>query len=80
MNSELDAGLATETATSAESQPSGASGQTSQIGDPDLNALLAALEHQRISALAYFFWEQRGCPCGSPEEDWYRAEQEIRNG
>jgi hypothetical protein len=27
-----------------------------------------------IAELAYGFWEERGCPEGSPEEDWYRAE------
>jgi hypothetical protein len=25
---------------------------------------------------AYEFWQQRGCPHGSPEIDWYRAERE----
>ena len=28
-----------------------------------------------IARLAYVLWEQRGCPEGSPEEDWLRAEQ-----
>jgi Protein of unknown function (DUF2934) len=32
---------------------------------------------QEIAALAYEFWQARGCPEGTPEEDWYRAEQEI---
>ena len=27
--------------------------------------------------LAYHFWEERGCPEGSPEEDWYKAEVTI---
>ena len=45
---------------------------------PDLNSLLAALEHERISALAYLYWQQRGCPEGSPDEDWLVAEQHIR--
>jgi hydroxyethylthiazole kinase-like sugar kinase family protein len=30
-----------------------------------------------IAALAYTQWEQRGCPVGSAEEDWYRAEKEL---
>lgn len=45
---------------------------------PDLDSLLAALEHERIAALAYFFWQQRGCPAGSPDDDWFQAEREIR--
>jgi len=31
-----------------------------------------------IAALAYEFWHARGCPEGSPEVDWFRAEQELR--
>lgn len=27
-----------------------------------------------IAALAYQLWHSRGCPIGSPEEDWARAE------
>jgi len=27
-----------------------------------------------IAELAYYLWRERGCPNGSPEEDWYRAE------
>jgi hypothetical protein len=44
----------------------------------DLNSLLAALEHQRIAALAYLYWQQRGSPEGSPDEDWLLAERHIR--
>ena len=31
-----------------------------------------------IAQLAYAYWEARGRPWGSPEEDWFRAEHEIR--
>jgi hypothetical protein len=31
-----------------------------------------------IDQVAYDFWVQRGCPMGSPEEDWFRAEQKLR--
>jgi len=30
-----------------------------------------------IARLAYALWQERGCPEGSPGEDWYRAEREI---
>ena len=36
-----------------------------------------ALEHGDIAVHAYHLWEQRGCSDGCPDEDWYRAEQEI---
>ncbi len=32
-------------------------------------------DHKAIAILAYQFWQERGCPNGSPEVDWYRAEQ-----
>jgi len=32
---------------------------------------------EEIAALAYSYWEARGCQGGSPDEDWGRAEQEL---
>jgi hypothetical protein len=37
------------------------------------------LEAQEIARLAYSYWEARGCQEGSAEEDWLRAEQELRS-
>lgn len=31
-----------------------------------------------IEKLAYRFWEERGRPFGSPEEDWFKAEREAQ--
>lgn len=31
-----------------------------------------------IAALAYELWQDRGCPEGSSEEDWSRAEEELQ--
>lgn len=45
---------------------------------PDLDTLLAALEHERIATVAYYFWQQRGCPVGSPDDDWTQAVRYIR--
>ena len=33
--------------------------------------------HEEIVALAYALWQQRGSPEGSPEEDWFAAEQQL---
>ena len=33
---------------------------------------------EEIATLAYSYWESRGCQGGSPEEDWFRAEQALR--
>jgi Protein of unknown function (DUF2934) len=31
------------------------------------------VDQSRIEQVAYDFWVQRGCPMGSPEEDWFSA-------
>ena len=33
---------------------------------------------KRIAERAYYHWELRGKPLGSPEVDWYRAVEEER--
>jgi len=35
--------------------------------------------HSDIAALAHEFWCERGCPEGSPDEDWFRAVKELRS-
>lgn len=35
-------------------------------------------EHE-IAGLAYELWVARGRPVGNPDEDWYRAAEEIRS-
>ena len=34
--------------------------------------------HEEIASLAYAYWVERGYTSGSPEEDWLRAEAELR--
>jgi len=36
------------------------------------------MNHQEIEHLAYWLWQQRGKPIGSPDEDWFLAEQLLR--
>lgn len=38
-----------------------------------------AMASGEIAALAYQLWNERGCPIGSPDEDWFRAEAELSN-
>ncbi len=35
------------------------------------------VDREEIERLAYSYWEARGCPENSPEEDWHRAESEF---
>ena len=36
-------------------------------------------EREKIASLAYSYWEARGFQGGSPDEDWLRAEEELRH-
>ena len=39
---------------------------------------VSAPTHDRVAELAYSFWEARGFQGGSPWEDWFRAEEELK--
>ena len=32
-----------------------------------------------VAMLAYQLWMERGCPIGSPEVDWFQAEEQLQN-
>jgi hypothetical protein len=32
---------------------------------------------EEIARLAYTLWQQRGCPIGSAEFDWFAAEEKL---
>jgi hypothetical protein len=39
---------------------------------------ISAPTHADIAELAYSYWEARGFQGGSPWEDWFRAEEELK--
>lgn len=60
--------------------------QTNDAAAPESGLANAAVETARphavsdceeVRELAYSHWEARGCPEGSPEEDWFQAEQDL---
>ena len=53
--------------------------RASQIGEGTNLDVAPAFDQEVVALLAYFYWEARGCPRDSPEEDWFRAESELRN-
>jgi len=60
----------TAAATKATSAPAGlAESGPSEARNPT--------DSSSIAALAYLLWHARGCPDGSPETDWFQAEQEL---
>ena len=40
--------------------------------------MLMEADESEIAALAYKLWQERGCPVGSPDEDWFRAGEELK--
>jgi len=40
---------------------------------------IAAFGHAEIAALAFELWHARGCPDGSPDEDWFHAAEQLRS-
>jgi hypothetical protein len=43
------------------------------------NATTDRFDSRRTALLAYEFWRARGCPEGSPEQDWFLAEEQLRH-
>jgi hypothetical protein len=52
--------------------------QATQLA-PELPAVSSEIRptHEGIAALAYALWQERGCPEGTQEEHWLRAEKEL---
>lgn len=62
------------------------SGSKSAKHEPTTAATSAAhdgstqsLNPEEIAVRSYELWQERGYPLGSPEIDWFRAEEELRN-
>ena len=46
-------------------------------GEIDYTVDISRPRNDEIAALAFWLWKQRGCPIGSPDEDWFLAEEEL---
>jgi len=51
----------------------------SLASEPEVQPVAKRLDETQIATRAYELWQERGCPIGSQEEDWFQAEQELRN-
>jgi Protein of unknown function (DUF2934) len=56
------------------SQEAHQQGQAATIGHG-----IAAFGHDDIATLARELWQARGCPDGTPQDDWFRAVEELRS-
>ena len=43
-----------------------------------IDAQQRGVSHDDVARLAHSYWKQRGGAHGNHEDDWYRAEQELR--
>lgn len=66
--------------TTGRTRPQGASEAAEPARTPEKPAFVSeqALSYEEVARLAYSLWEARGGQIGNPEEDWLRAEEEIR--
>lgn len=42
------------------------------------HAVTHVVTHEEVAQLAYSYWVARGCQGGSPQEDWFRAQQQLK--
>ena len=74
----------TKTATAAKPRKTAAKKGAGTVTEMPVatNGHLAAQErsvsHDEVARLAHAYWQQRGHRHGQHEEDWYRAEHELR--
>ncbi len=52
---------------------------TQQAHQATNNHGIAVFGHDDIAALAHELWRARGCPEGSPDEDWFQAAEQLRS-
>lgn len=58
--------------------PNGTAKRRKPAAKKQTTVIAAAPSREEIARLAEKFWAERGRPEGSPEQDWLRAEQELR--
>ncbi|HWQ52852.1 MAG TPA: DUF2934 domain-containing protein [Bryobacteraceae bacterium] len=53
--------------------------QSVNVAESDTRAAQYTPEFEEIARTAYSYWLERGGQGGSPEDDWLRAERELRS-
>lgn len=62
---------------SAKREPEKKMNQPAATADAYQSQPSAASMQEEIARLAYTLWQQRGCPTGSAEFDWFAAEEKL---
>jgi hypothetical protein len=53
--------------------------EMSTVGEPANIAGIVNPTEKEIATVAYQLWLDKGCPIGSDQEDWFRAEAMVKN-
>jgi hypothetical protein len=53
--------------------------ERSSAGESFRAAATVSPTESEIATVAYRFWKDNGCPVGSDQEDWFRAEATLKN-
>ncbi|MFP5234429.1 MAG: DUF2934 domain-containing protein [Acidobacteriota bacterium] len=64
--------------TKAPAKPRKAAAKKSVNNVEAIDAQQHSVSHDDVARLAHSYWKQRGGDHGHHEDDWYRAEQELR--
>lgn len=59
------------------SRPGRAIRKTSEVVESQASRATTNTDQDAIRTLAYELWIKRGCPIGSPQEDWLQAERAL---
>ena len=72
--------MAKQTNSPTETSGAGVAAATVMDQGPGIEseALAVPTDYEKIARLAYSYWQERGCPNGSPDDDWFRAECELQ--
>ena len=53
--------------------------ERSIVREPDRTTATVSPSESAIATVAYQLWLDKGCPVGSDQEDWFRAEAMLKN-
>ncbi len=79
MTEKVSKATAKKTKATTTKKPAVAAKQTRKSPPTPISTMPSAAmpSHEEIARLAYMYWERRGRTHGSPEQDWFCAEQEL---
>lgn len=61
------------------SDPAEVMPEWSTVGESEKTDATVSPTESEIAAVAYQLWLANGCPFGSDQEDWFRAEAKLKN-